>query len=58
MGIWASPAWAGIKCSSYTVRQCNGGLCCYTTCVYCFDTETGDVVSESCSDPDCYEIAP
>ena len=53
VGLWASPAQAAFKCSSYNFHWCDDYECCTQHCAYCYDTVTGDIYSEVWGDPDC-----
>ncbi|HEV7672570.1 MAG TPA: hypothetical protein VGS22_28970 [Thermoanaerobaculia bacterium] len=45
-----SPASAGIHCSSHSYSYWSRWYVCYVTCVYCEDAETGEILSEYCSE--------
>lgn len=51
-----APASASIHCSSYSYSRWNQWVICHVTCVYCLDTETGEILSEYCSE-DCWSRA-
>ena len=50
----AQPASAGIRCAADSATRCGSWVCCQTTCVYCEDTVTGEILSVYCSS-ECWD---
>jgi hypothetical protein len=52
----ASMASATIKCTTYHDKVCSHYACCAQDCTYCVDSNTGEIVSETCTDPVCWNL--
>jgi hypothetical protein len=56
MLAWPTPADASvIYCTTTHNHVCSDDLCCGQFCRYCFDTDTEELVSQYCTDPECYD---
>lgn len=53
-GLLPSPAQAGFKCTSTNYHWCGDYVCCTQHCAWCYNTDTGEIYSYVCGDPDCF----